>query len=31
MNVGIVLLVVALLVGVGWAIRKSKKPAPAVR
>ena len=26
MSVGIVLIVVALLVGVGWAIRKSKRP-----
>jgi K(+)-stimulated pyrophosphate-energized sodium pump len=31
MNIGIVILVVALLIGVGWAIRKSKKHAPPMR
>jgi K(+)-stimulated pyrophosphate-energized sodium pump len=30
MNIGIVLVVVALLIGVGWAIRQSKKPAKAL-
>jgi K(+)-stimulated pyrophosphate-energized sodium pump len=31
MNIGIVILVAALLIGVGWAIRKSKKHAPPMR